>query len=148
LLNAWKDRNTQEKLAAIYGDALSYHRALATIMGEVQMGKAYGIAGGSQTARRLQGSEDLASGIAEDVASAATSAKTGNVMGVLAAVKKFGNRAAMPAPVRNEIGKILLKGGAAGKDELKQIEAIIRMYNEQKASQAAFTGVMAPQLFR
>jgi hypothetical protein len=148
LLNAWKDRNLREKLQVIYGDAKNYRTALSKILGEEQLGKAYGIGTGSQTARRMAGQEDLASGIAEDVAAAGAAVKTGSIPGVLAAVKRFGSRASMPEPVRNEIGRILLKGGAAGKDELAQIEAIIRMYNEQQAGRAAFTGVMAPQLFR
>ena len=109
LLDVWKNRVTREKLQALLGSDVKYSEVEKLLKTEMTLKRLEGLGRGSQTAKRLFAESDQAEGLAQDAAALGASVAKGSPFGVLSAIRSGANRIGTPEPVRDAIGKILLK---------------------------------------
>jgi len=140
LMNAWKNPATRDKLKALFGDERSYRTFAAAAASEGRMKGLESVGRGSQTAARQYGAGDLDVPALSEAGGALRDAVSGNALGAMAAVGRAWNRVATPEPVRDEMGRILLSQGAAGRNELDAVAETLRRLNAARAARAAGVG--------
>ena len=96
---------------------------------------------GSQTAARQYGAGDLDMQAGQAAGGALADAKTGNVLGLISKGAEAWNRVATPEPVRDAMGRILLSQGAAGRNQLMDLQQVAREIALARARQAAAMGL-------
>lgn len=123
VLGMWKNKGLQEKLKAVFPDERAFREFAASAAGEARLKGLESVGRGSQTAARQYAAGDLDMPAVRDVASAVTSAATGNAPGFLSSAMSAWNRVQTPEPVRDQMGRILLgKGGLLGlRDTLEEV---------------------------
>jgi hypothetical protein len=131
LLKMWMEPSTSARLKQIFGK--DYREFAAEVAKEARLKGLEGVGRGSQTANRMFGAGDLDVAPALDAASMVSSAASGNAPGVLAAGARAWNRVATPEAVRDQMGRILLSGGADGRQNLAQMQNLIRDVNRARA---------------
>lgn len=141
LLKMWMEPSTRDRLKQIFGN--DYRAFAAEVAREARLKGMEGVGRGSQTANRVFGAGDLDVAPALDAASLVSSAASGNAPGVLAAGARAWNRVSTPEAVRDQMGRILLSGGADGRQNLAQMQNIIRDVNRARAQryEAAGAGI-------
>jgi len=108
-MNLWKNKTTQEKLKAIFGNERGYREFASALAKESQIKGIQRVGVGSPTAERLAGQESLDA--IPDAVQAAASVKTGNLLGMVQPVVRTAQRWSTPQPVRDQMGRILLSTG-------------------------------------
>ena len=141
LLKMWMEPSTSARLKQIFGK--DYRQFAAEVAKEARLKGLEGVGRGSQTANRMFGAGDLDVAPALDAASMVSSAASGNAPGVLASGARAWNRVATPEAVRDQMGRILLSGGADGRQNLAQMQNLIRDVNRGRAQryEAAGAGI-------
>lgn len=144
ILRMWRDKTTSEKLKALFGDERSFREFASTVAAESRMKGLESVGRGSQTAARQYGAGDL------DVPAAAEAVQTiagaNNPVGMLTAAARAWNRVQTPEPVRDQMGRILLSQGTAGRNELARLLESVNAVQAQRAAQANALGIGAGQL--
>jgi hypothetical protein len=144
LLNMWVEPDTRDKLKEIFPSERAYREFVSRITAERKMKEIEATGRGSQTASREARMEDVAASQLQDTVNLAAAAKSmdiGSLMNMLTAGMR---RTAVPEPVRDEIGRILLSRAQSG-DEIRMIrEALERMRRQQQVAPAT-SGVVGGQ---
>lgn len=144
LLNMWVEPNTQEKLKEIFPSERAYREFVSRVTAERKMKEIEATGRGSQTASREARMEDVAASQLQDTVNLAAAAKTMDVGTLLNTITSGMRRVAVPEPVRDEIGRILLSR-AQSSDEIRMIrEALERMRRQQQVA-ASTSGVVGGQ---
>jgi hypothetical protein len=143
LLNIWKDRVTREKLQALLGNDVKYAEVEKLLKGESTLKRMEGLgpSRNSRTFSREAGAENQNSEVASDAITMGVNAKTGNWLGLLQGAMKQSSRISTPEPVRDEIGRILLKQYMP--EEMKALMAAQEAIRKQQAAASAASGVIA-----
>lgn len=131
LLKMWMEPATSSRLKQIFGK--DYREFAAEVAKEARLKGLESVGRGSQTANRMFGAGDLDVSPLVDATSMATSAASGNATGVLASGARAWNRVATPEAVRDQMGRLLLSGGADGRQNLAQMQNVIREVNRARA---------------
>ena len=140
IMKMWKEPATQEKLKAIFPDERTFREFASRVAAESRMKGLDGVGRGSQTAARQYGAGDLDVEAGKAVGGAVADAKTGNIAGLLAKGADAWNRVATPEPVRDAMGRILLSQGAAGRNELVNLQEVARQIAAARRRGAATMG--------
>lgn len=146
IMAMWKNPSTQEQLRAIFGDERSFRDFAANTAKEAALKRLQSVGQGSQTASRLAGMADLDNPALSGAAGAAAAVQSGNPLGVLAGANKLWNGVAMPETTRNQIGQLLLSGGAQGRNNLAGLENLIGQINQQNALLNMTSGQLGSQI--
>lgn len=139
ILKMWMERNTQDRLRLIFGN--DYRQFAAAVARESRLKGLDQVGRGSQTAARQFGAGDLDVSPLVDAATTLGSVSSGHPIPVLTGVANMWNRVKTPEPIRDEMGRILLSRGQDGASNLSSMAPIIQRLNQQRAAQAALTGV-------
>lgn len=127
LMNLWKNKTTQEKLKAIFGNERGYREFATALAKESQIKGIQRVGVGSQTAERLAGQEAL--DVVPDAVQAAASVKTGNLLGMVQPIIRTAQRFSTPQPVRDQMGRILLSTGPEAAQNAAAMRAMIDASN-------------------
>lgn len=146
LLNLWKDRNLREKMKALLGDDVKYSEveSLITNEGILKRMESLGPGRNSRTFSREAAAENQTAEVAGDLISAGVKAKTGQWLSLLGDLKQQSSRLGAPEPVRDAIGKILLKQYAPA--EMKALMEAQEIIRRQQSAAAAASGVAGGKL--
>lgn len=141
LLKMWKEPATADRLKLVFGN--DYRQFAADVAKERQLKLIEKVGGGSQTAPRQFGAQDLGLPGLDEVSQAAASAKAGNVGGVIAGARKLGSSLAMPEATRNKLAQLLLAQGPQAQQELTMLDQIMARANANAAKRAGLAGALA-----
>lgn len=137
LLSFWENPNMSDKLKAAFGG--NFKQFAAALMREERLKGIQKIGQGSQTAARLGAVDDLGQAI-EDVASVASTVKTGSPVGFMGALKTLYQRTVMPEPVRDELGRIMTLKGPEAQQELLTLADLVREMQAKRMINAGRIG--------
>ena len=148
LLNIWKDRNTREKLQVLLGDDVKYADVenMLAHEGMLKPLESLGVGRNSRTASRLFSAEDQGTKIAEDLV-----ANGGRPLGLTRMLldNVLGYAKATPEPVRDTIGKILLKQYSPAEIKaLMDAQEALRKYRSSGSIGAGVAGAKSQELFK
>jgi len=143
VLKMWKEPNTQEKLRELFGDQKSFRQFAADVAKEARLKRLESIGRGSQTATRAAGLGDLDMSAIAEAGTAARSAATGNVTGLINSAAQAWNRVKTPEPVRDEIGRMLTAKGEQGAKNITEIRGIVQQILEERVKRAAQAGALS-----
>lgn len=143
VLRMWKEPNTQEKLRELFGDQAAFRRFAADVAKEARLKRLESVGRGSQTATRAAGLGDLDTSAIAEAGTAARSAATGNVTGLINSAAQAWNRVKTPEPVRDEMGRLLTAKGEQGTKNLTEIRGIVEQILEERAKRAALAGAFS-----
>jgi len=147
LINATKGKNDNlaQKLRLMYGDDVNYDKAMKLLEREGKLKELEGLGSGSQTANRLFAAQDQDEKLAAD---GMASLMTGSNAGLLGMAKSLftgdtvrNSAFGMAEPVRNEIGKLLLKKYSPS--DVKAINEAMLALKAREAGGAALIGANA-----
>lgn len=145
ILRMWKEPATQEKLKALFGGEREFRSFAATVAKEGRLKALEGVGRGSQTAARQYGAGDLDVAAIAEAGQAASSATSGNLLGLMASAGNAWNRVATPEPVRNKLGELLLSKGEAGRNKLAELVSFTQRINDDRAKLAERAGFLFSQ---
>ena len=140
LMNMAENPAIAEKLKVIFGSTRAYREFAASAAKSKVLKQLQGTGQGSKTFERQYAAGDLDVSAMREAGTAATSAASGNLLGAAAAVGGMWNRVKTPEAVRDEMGRILLTGGAQGKNELAAMLELTQRINSNRAAAAAGAG--------
>ena len=145
IMNMWKEPATQEKLRAIFGSQRAYREFAADVAKEAQLKRIQSVGVGSQTAARLAGMGDMDTRALTEAGSSVAALKAGNPLVAIGAAKDAWNRVAIPEPVRNQMGAMLLSRGAEGQQNMNAIVKIVQQLNDRNLMLNGGVGALAGQ---
>ncbi|WP_156775401.1 hypothetical protein [Hydrogenophaga sp. RAC07] len=145
ILKMWKEPATSEKLRAMFGNGQAFRSFAAEAAKEGRLKALESVGRGSQTAARQYGAGDLDVAALAEAGQAASSASSGNVLGMLSAAGNAWNRVSTPEPVRNKLSEILLSGGQTGRNELSSLVGLTQRINADRARLADQAGMLFGQ---
>lgn len=141
IMRMWRDKTTGEKLKAVFGDERAFREFASTAAAELRMKGLESVGRGSQTAARQYGAGDLdVPAVADAVQSVSGS---GNPLGVLSTAMRAWNRVQTPEAARDQMGRILLSQGTAGRNELAALLDSVNSVAAQRAAVARSLGLSA-----
>lgn len=143
LLRMWSEPATRDRLKAIFGS--DYRQFAAEVAKEARLKGLEGVGRGSQTAARQYGAGDLDVAAISEAGQAASSAASGNLLGLVASAGNAWNRVATPEPVRNKLGEILLSKGEPGRNRLAEMINFTQRINDDRARLAERAGLLFSQ---
>lgn len=143
LLRMWMEPATRDRLKAIFGR--DYRQFAAEVAKEARLKGLEGVGRGSQTAARQYGAGDLDVAAIAEAGQAASSATSGNLLGLVASAGNAWNRVATPEPVRNKLGELLLSKGQTGRNKLAEMVDFTQRINEDRARLAERAGFLFSQ---
>lgn len=144
LLNMWVEPDTRDKLKEIFPSERAYREFVSRVTAERKMKEIEATGRGSQTASREARMEDVAASQLQDTVNLAAAAKSMDIGSLMNMLTTGMRRTAVPEPVRDEIGRILLSRAQSG-DEIRMIrEALERMRRQQQVVPAT-SGVVGGQ---
>lgn len=145
LLNMWREPATQERLKEIFPSERSFREFASTVAAEARKKEIQSVGRGTQTAGREARMEDVNIENLKDTVNMAAAAKTMDIGSLVNMLSSNIKRTAMPEPVRNEIGRILMSKATSG-DEIRMLRnAMDKMKREQEV-QASTSGLIGSQL--
>lgn len=130
LMNLYKDPAIADRLKAVFGK--DYRKFASKLAAEFELRKFQKVAGGSQTATRQQGLNDLELSPLRDASEGAAALARGNVTGSMNPLTRLWQGAAVPESVRTNIGKTLLLEGAPAQAKLQSLNDLVQYINQQK----------------
>jgi hypothetical protein len=145
LLNMWKEPSTQERLKEIFPSERAYREFASDVAAEARKKEIQSVGRGAQTAGREARMEDVAAENLKDTVNLAAAAKTMDVTSLLNMLSNNMTRTAVPEPVRNEIGRILMSR-ASSADEVKILRNVIDKMKKEQEAQAMTSGIIGSQL--
>lgn len=141
----WRDANMRERLQAAFGSPREYRQFAARVAAEERMKRLEQVGRGSQTARRLEGMDDVETSNLRDAANVVTAIGTKNPGAIAAIGDKVINatrRSYTPEPLRDEIGATLLKKGPEAQEQLRQISEFLKRFDAQRQRREAAAGAL------
>jgi len=145
LLNMWKEPATQERLKEIFPSERAFRVFASDVAAEARKKDIQSVGRGSQTAGREARMEDVGLQTLKDTADLAAAAKTMDVNSLINMLSSNMKRTAVPEPVRNEIGRILMSKATSG-DEVKILRSVIEKMKKDQEAQAMTSGIIGTQL--
>ena len=130
LTKLFKNKATQDRLKAVFGN--DYRKFASKLAAEFELKKFQRVAGGSQTAGRQQGLNDLELSPLRDASEGAAALARGNVTGSMNPLTRLWQGMAVPESVRTNIGKTLLLEGAPAQAKLQSLNDLVQYINQQK----------------
>ena len=141
LLKLYSNKNMQERLRVLFPDIKGYNDFKREVTREIVKRRVEGVVGGSQTASRLSRQDDEAAALLEGAAGLASTSAS-NPLGIFAAARRLGTRAAMPEPVRDEIGRLLLQRGPQAQQTLGDLSRYLTEINARRGAVANELGLL------
>lgn len=142
----WRDANMRERLQAAFGSPREYRQFAARVAAEERMKRLEQVGRGSQTARRLEGMDDVETSNAQDVVNAAAAvagrAGPGGIARLVDKGLNAARRSYTPEPLRDEIGATLLKKGPEAQEQLRQISEFLKRFDAQRQKREAAAGAL------
>jgi hypothetical protein len=145
LLNMWKEPATQERLKEIFPSERAFRMFASDVAAEARKKDIQSVGRGSQTAGREARMEDVGLQTLKDTADLAAAAKTMDVNSLVNMLSSNMKRTAVPEPVRNEIGRILMSRATSG-DEVRILRNVIDKMKRDQEAQAMTSGIIGTQL--
>jgi hypothetical protein len=145
LLNMWKEPATQERLKEVFPSERSYREFASNVAAEARKKELQSVGRGTQTAGREARMEDIGIETLKDTANLTAAAKTMDISTLLNMLSNNMKRTAVPEPVRNEIGRILMSR-ATSADEVKILRNVIDKMKREQEAQAMTSGIIGSQL--
>ena len=145
VLNMWKNPATRDRLQAMFGSESAFRSFAAEAAKESRLKLLESTGRGSQTAARQYAAGDLDVGALRDAGQAVGSAASGNIPGLLSSAAGAWNRVKTPEATRDQMGKILLSGGAQGKSNLLDLRDFTARINSNRALWANESGLLGNQ---
>ena len=130
LMDLYKDSVIADRLKAVFGK--DYRKFASKLAAEFELRKFQKVAGGSQTATRQQGLNDLELSPLRDASEGAAALARGNVTGSMNPLTRLWQGMAVPESVRTNIGKTLLLEGAPAQAKLQSLNDLVQYINQQK----------------
>ncbi len=143
ILKMWKEPATSDKLRELFGD--DYRKFSVAVAKEARLKDLEKVGRGSQTASRNAAAADLDIEPAKDALNVATSVATVKPVEAASSAAKLWNRVETPEATRNALAKMLMLKGPKAKQELSNIDALVKALNQRAAKEAAFNGTFAGQ---
>lgn len=140
LMGLWKNRNLQERLRAVFPDQQAYDAFARRMAGEDRLNRLTGVGRGSQTASRQAALDDETGALLSTMGDIAA-AKTGSPSAMVSLVRNMYGRAAMPEPVRDEIGRLMLRQGPQADAVLGDLSRYVETQGRKRAAQASRAGM-------
>ena len=145
LLNMWKEPATKERLKEIFPSERAFRVFASDVAAEARKKDIQSVGRGTQTAGREARMEDVAAENLKDTVNLAAAAKTMDVTSLLNMLSNNMTRTAVPEPVRNEIGRILMSRATSG-DEVRMLRSVIDRMKKEQDQQAMTSGIIGSQL--
>ena len=130
LMNLYKDPAIADRLKAVFGK--DYRKFASKLAAEFELRKFQKVAGGSQTATRQQGLNDLELSPLRDASEGAAALARGNVTGSMNPLTRLWQGMAVPESVRTDMAKTLLLEGAPAQAKLQSLNELVKYINQQK----------------
>lgn len=140
LLNMWMEPTTRDRIKAIFGT--DYRQFAAEVAKEQRLKGIQNLGRGSQTASRQAGMADLDIAPVVNAAQTVSGVASGSPMAAVQGVGRF-FKVQTPEAVRDQMGQILLSKGLKGTENLEQMRDLVRRINQQRAQNAATTGIVS-----
>ena len=145
LLNNYKDPAIADRLKAVFGN--DYRKFASKLAAEFELKKFQRVAGGSQTATRQQGLNDIELSPLRDASEGVGALASGSARGAINPLTRLWQGMSVPESVRTQIGKTLLLEGQQAQDKLKTLNDIVKQVNQQKQQNAIRYGSTFGQLY-
>jgi len=145
LLNNYKDPAITDRLKAVFGN--DYRKFASKLAAEFELKKFQKVAGGSQTATRQQGLNDIELSPLRDASEGVGALASSNARGAINPLTRLWQGMSVPESVRTQIGKTLLLEGQQAQDKLKTLNDIVKQVNQQKQQNAIRYGSTFGQLY-
>lgn len=145
LLNMWREPATQERLKEIFPSERSFREFASTVAAEARKKEIQSVGRGSGTAGREARMEDVNIENLKDTVNMAAAAKTMDIGSLINMLSGSMTRTALPEPVRNEIGKILMSKATSG-DEIRLLRNAMEKMKREQEVQASTSGLIGSQL--
>jgi hypothetical protein len=140
LMGLWKNRNLQERLRAVFPDQQAYDAFARRMAGEDRLNRLTGVGRGSPTASRQAALDDETANLLSTMGDVAA-AKAGSPSAMVSLVRNMYGRAAMPEPVRDRIGGLLLSQGDDASKVLGDMSTYLETQGRKRAAQASRAGM-------
>jgi hypothetical protein len=145
LLNMWKEPATQERLKEIFPSERAFREFASTVAAESRKKEIQSVGRGSGTAGREARMEDVNIENLKDTLNVASAAKTMDIGSLMNMLSGNMTRTAVPEPVRNEIGRILMSRAGSG-DEIRMLRNAMEKMKREQEVQASTSGLIGSQL--
>lgn len=145
LLNNYKDPAITDRLKAVFGS--DYRKFASKLAAEFELKKFQRVAGGSQTATRQQGLNDIELSPLRDASEGVGALASGSARGAINPLTRLWQGMSVPESVRTQIGKTLLLEGQQAQNKLKTLNDIVKQVNQQKQQNAIRYGSTFGQLY-
>ena len=144
LTKLFKNRATQDRLKAVFGN--DYRKFASKLAAEFELKKFQRVAGGSQTAGRQQGLNDLELSPLRDASEGVGALASGSVRGSVSPLTRLWQGVSVPESVRTDMAKTLLLEGAPAQAKLQSLNELVKYINQQKQINAMRFGSTFGQL--
>ncbi len=144
LLEMYRYPATSDKLREIFGS--NYRKFSANVAKETRLKELESVGSGSHTFQRAVAASDLDDKTMMEALQSARSGLSGNISEAINFGARAWNRIAMPEATRNELARMLMSRGTEAQRNLKNVDELIRLMNENAARRAAITGSASGQL--
>ena len=130
LTKLFKNKATQDRLKAVFGN--DYRKFASKLAAEFELKKFQRVAGGSQTAGRQQGLNDLELSPLRDASEGVGALASGSVRGSVSPLTRLWQGVSVPESVRTDMAKTLLLEGAPAQAKLQSLNELVKYINQQK----------------
>lgn len=144
LMNIYKDPAIADRLKAVFGN--DYRKFASKLAAEFELKKFQRVAGGSQTAGRQQGLNDLELSPLRDASEGVGALASGSVRGSVNPLTRLWQGVSVPESVRTDMAKTLLLEGAPAQAKLQSLNELVKYINQQKQINAMRFGSTFGQL--
>ena len=144
LMNIYKDPAIADRLKAVFGN--DYRKFASKLAAEFELKKFQRVAGGSQTAGRQQGLNDLELSPLRDASEGVGALASGSVRGSVSPLTRLWQGVSVPESVRTDMAKTLLLEGAPAQAKLQSLNELVKYINQQKQINAMRFGSTFGQL--
>ena len=144
LTKLFKNKATQDRLKTVFGN--DYRKFASKLAAEFELKKFQRVAGGSQTAGRQQGLNDLELSPLRDASEGVGALASGSVRGSVSPLTRLWQGVSVPESVRTDMAKTLLLEGAPAQAKLQSLNELVKYINQQKQINAMRFGSTFGQL--
>ena len=145
LMNNYRDPAITDRLKAVFGS--DYRKFASKLAAEFELKKFQRVAGGSQTATRQQGLNDIELSPLRDASEGVGALASGSARGAINPLTRLWQGMSVPESVRTQIGKTLLLEGQQAQNKLITLNDIVKQVNQQKQQNAIRYGSTFGQLY-
>lgn len=142
MMNMAENPAISAKLKVIFGGDRPFREFASNVEKERILKQLQATGAGSQTASRQYAAGDMDVGALQDAGGAVASAAGGNMAGLLSGAVNTWNRVKTPETVRDQMGKILMSGGAQGQNQLAEMMNMAQKINARNAQNSNQLGVL------